>query len=181
MKRLLSIFLTVITVISTMLATNVYANDTKTVAPKTVFSNFYSYKTSIKVEWKKKKNVDGYQIQRATTYDFKKDSKKYTIKGKKKTSKELTKLKQKTDYYIRIRTFVVKNDKRIYSKWSVTYCIDTFPTKPINPKGDIRNHLTHKIKPLAPDENNVYFVFEGYVDNQGGIYNRNGKLINEDW
>lgn len=181
MKKLLSIFLTLIVFASTMFATCVYAKDSKTTPPKTELNNFYSYKTSIKVEWKKKKNVDGYQIQRATTYDFKKDSKKYTVKGNKKTSKELTKLKQKTDYYIRIRTFIVKNDKRIYSKWSAAYCIDTFPTKPINPKGDIRNHLKRKLFIWYPDENNVCEVFEGYFDNQGGIYNRNGKLINEEW
>lgn len=76
----------------------------------------------IVVTWKAKSGVSGYQIQCALKKNFKKGVKTYTIKGKKKTSKTIKKLKAKKKYFVRVRSFtktkVNGKTKKIYSKWS---------------------------------------------------------------
>lgn len=74
-------------------------------------------KKSLKVSWKKVKNVNGYEIQYSTSSKFKK-AKKITIKKAKTTSKVIKKLKVKKKYYVRIRTYIVVNGAKKYSNWS---------------------------------------------------------------
>lgn len=74
-------------------------------------------KKSLKVTWKKIKNVNGYQIQYSTSSKFKK-GKKITIKKAKTTSTTIKKLKAKRKYYVRIRTYITVNGKKKYSNWS---------------------------------------------------------------
>lgn len=74
---------------------------------------------SLKVIWKKKTGVNGYQLQYSTSKKFKK-AKKITIKKAKVTSKTIKKLKSKKKYYVRIRTYITVNGKKYYSKWSKT-------------------------------------------------------------
>jgi len=75
----------------------------------------------LSLKWKKQKNVDGYQIQYSVKNDFRK-GKTIKIKNNKTTSKNISKLKTKKKYYIRIRTFkkVKENGKTktLYSVWS---------------------------------------------------------------
>jgi hypothetical protein len=80
-------------------------------------------KKQIKVTWKKKTGVNGYQIQVSTSSKFKKSvTKSYTIKSEKTTSKLIKSLKSKKKYYVRIRTYktATVNGKKItkYSAWS---------------------------------------------------------------
>lgn len=74
-------------------------------------------KKSLKVFWKKVKNVSGYQIQYSTSSKFKK-AKKITVKKAKTTSRTIKKLKAKKKYYVRIRTYIIVNGKKKYSSWS---------------------------------------------------------------
>lgn len=83
----------------------------------TNIKNLKSKKKAIKVSWKKKVKINGYQIQYSTSPKFKK-AKMITIKKAKATSKIIKKLKNKKKYYVRIRTYIIVNDKKYYSKWS---------------------------------------------------------------
>lgn len=79
-------------------------------------------KEQIKLTWKKKRGITGYQIQVSGSSKFKaKGTKKYTIKKAATTSRTIKKLKSNKKYYVRIRTYVTKeiNGKKItkYSKW----------------------------------------------------------------
>lgn len=74
------------------------------------------------VKWKKlKSGISGYEIQCSQKKNFKSAVKKKTV-GKTKTSVNISKLKSKKKYYVRIRTYkVVKvngKSKKIYSRWS---------------------------------------------------------------
>lgn len=74
-------------------------------------------KKALKIRWKKVANVNGYQIKYSTNRKMKR-AKKITIKKAKKTSKLIKKLKSKKKYFVRIRSFILDNGKRKYSKWS---------------------------------------------------------------
>ena len=74
-------------------------------------------KKALKVTWKKKAGVNGYQLQYSTSKKFKK-AKTITIKKAKTTTKNIKKLKAKKKYYVRIRTYITVNGKKYYSKWS---------------------------------------------------------------
>ena len=81
-------------------------------------------KKAITVKWKKQgakmstSRITGYQIQLATDSKFTKNRKTVTVKGYKKVSKKVTKLKAKKKYYIRIRTYKTVSGKNYYSGWS---------------------------------------------------------------
>lgn len=85
-------------------------------------------KKQIKVTWKKRSNVTGYQIQVSTSSKFKASkTKTYKVKGANVTKKTIKKsLKSKKKYYVRIRTYKTtktRTDKCVtlktrYSAWS---------------------------------------------------------------
>lgn len=81
-------------------------------------------KKQIRVTWKKKSGVTGYQIQVSTSSKFKKSATKaYTVKGAKTTAKTIKKsLKSKKKYYVRVRTYkkVKISGKNVtkYSSWT---------------------------------------------------------------
>ena len=68
-------------------------------------------KKKITVKWKKDKKVSGYEIQYATNKAFTKNLKKVTVKGAKKTSKTIKKLKKGKSYKFLI--IAEKGDKTI--------------------------------------------------------------------
>lgn len=78
-------------------------------------------KKALKVVWKKKKNISGYQISYAYNKKFR-GAKKVVVKKAAVTSKTIKKLKRKKLCFVRIRTY--KNVKsgnkttKMYSKWS---------------------------------------------------------------
>lgn len=86
---------------------------------------------AVKVVWKKqsakmaKSRISGYQIQLATNSKFTKNKKTVTIKGYKKTSRKITKLKGGKKYYVKIRTYKIVGGKKYYSPWSKTKTVRT--------------------------------------------------------
>ena len=76
-------------------------------------------KKSIKVTWKKAKaDTTGYQIAYSTNKNFK-NVKYVKVKGIKKTSTTIKKLKAGKKYYVKIRAYKTKGGKPYYSAWSV--------------------------------------------------------------
>ena len=81
-------------------------------------------KKAITVKWKRqskkmsKSRITGYQIQLATDESFTQNKKAVNVKGYKKVSKKVTKLKGGKKYYIKIRTYKTVKGTRCYSKWS---------------------------------------------------------------
>lgn len=74
----------------------------------------------IKLTLKKVKKVKGYQVQYSISKKFKKGKKKTKkiTKKKRKITINLKKLKKRKKYYVRVRTYIVVNNKKIYSKWT---------------------------------------------------------------
>lgn len=87
---------------------------------KTSVSKVESKAKSIKVTWKEKSSVKGYQVQYSTSSKFKKSATKTkTIKNKKTKSVTIKNLKGcNKKYYVRVRTYKVVNGKKVYSSWS---------------------------------------------------------------
>lgn len=84
-------------------------------------------KKAITVKWKKtaKSQTTGYQVMVATDKNFKKNVKKVYVKGYRKTSYTMKKLKAKTKYYVKVRTYKTVKGKKIYSDWSKVKTIKT--------------------------------------------------------
>ena len=86
---------------------------------------------AITVRWKKQtakvvsSHISGYQIQLATNRKFTKNKRTVSVKGYKKTSKKIKKLKRGRKYYVRIRTYKVLKGKKYYSSWSKIRSIKT--------------------------------------------------------
>lgn len=76
-------------------------------------------KKSLKITWKKVNSVTGYKLQYSLNKNFK-GAKIITIKKASSTSKIIKKLKHKTKYYVRIRTYITSKGKPVYSAWSKT-------------------------------------------------------------
>ena len=76
-----------------------------------------SKKKSLKINWKRQKNIDGYNLQCALSKKFKK-AKNTIIRDASKISIVIKKLKSKKKYYVRIRSYKKINGKNIYSVWS---------------------------------------------------------------
>ncbi len=87
---------------------------------KTALSSVKSKKQGqLTIKWKKGIQNQGYQIQYSTNKKFR-GAETITVKGAKKTSVTLKKLKSKKKYYVRIRTYKGVNGKYWYSPWSKT-------------------------------------------------------------
>lgn len=82
------------------------------------------YKKALKVRWKRqstkmsKYRVTGYEIQLATDPEFTMDVKNVKVKGYKATSKKVKKLKGKTRYYVRVRTYRTISGVDYCSPWT---------------------------------------------------------------
>lgn len=75
------------------------------------------------VKWKNNiSDASGYEIKYSTSNKFtKKTTKTVTVKGKKKNSKTIDKLKSKKNYYVKVRFYIEQGDgERIYGAWSKT-------------------------------------------------------------
>ena len=88
-------------------------------------------KKAITIKWKKqsakmaKSRITGYQIQLAANKKFTKGKKTVNVKGYKKVSKKVKKLKGGKKYYVRIRTYKTVSGKKYYSAWSKTKTVKT--------------------------------------------------------
>ncbi len=89
-----------------------------------VISKPKAAKKTIIVKWKaqktkmKKTRITGYEVQASLKKNFKKLAKKATVKGYRKTSVKLTKLKSNKTYYVRVRTYMKVGKKTYRSAWS---------------------------------------------------------------
>lgn len=81
-------------------------------------------KKSFTLQWKKIKDVKGYQVQYSTNKKFK-SAKKVNIKKSSTTKLTVKKLKAKKKYYVRMRSYKVVNGKKIYSSWTKTKTVKT--------------------------------------------------------
>lgn len=150
MKRSIFIVITtIILLISITFPTNVFAAPIST----TTITSVKAENKTIKVKWKKRANITGYQIQVATDKKFKKNAKTVVVKKQKTTTATIKKLKSKKKYYVRIHTYKNSNNKKIYSPWSKvksTKTPKTIKCKEDNIKKEIENHCTnnnnHSIK-----------------------------------
>jgi hypothetical protein len=88
-------------------------------------------KKAITVKWKKqtakmpKSRITGYQIQLATDSKFTRDVKTVNVKGYKKVSRKVKKLKSKTQYYVKVRTYMTTGGATYYSGWSNVKTVKT--------------------------------------------------------
>ncbi len=101
-----------------------------TIKPKaTTLSSVTAKSKGFTVKWKKQSTqTTGYQIQYSTLSKFK-SAKTITVSKNKTTSKTISKLKAKKNYYVRIRIYKTvkingKNTK-IYSSWSKAKSVTT--------------------------------------------------------
>lgn len=74
-------------------------------------------KKKIKISWAKNNKVSGYQIYISLNSKFK-NQKHVNITKKSKTSKIISGLKKKKRYYIRMRSYITVNKKKVFSKYS---------------------------------------------------------------
>lgn len=113
MKRILSLLLSVVMLVSAMSLVD-FSAFAASKLPATSITSLSAKDNGFKIKWKKKSNITGYQIQYSTNSKFKKGNKSIKIKNAKTGSKKITKLKSNKKYYVRIRTYKGKK----YSKWS---------------------------------------------------------------
>lgn len=85
----------------------------KTVVKKAVSKK----KGTILIKWKKVK-ADGYQIMLAGNKKMTKGKKVYTLKGKKKVSRTVKKLKSGKKYYVKVRAYNGSGNNIAYGSWS---------------------------------------------------------------
>lgn len=119
MKRILSLLLSVVMLVSAMSLVDFSAFAAS--MPTTTITSVKAQSKAFTVKWKKKSGITGYQIQYSTNSKFKKGNKSIKIKSAKTVSKKITKLKVAKKYYVRIRTYKGKK----YSKWSKVKSIKT--------------------------------------------------------
>lgn len=113
MKRILSLLLSVVMLVSAMSLVD-FSAFAASKLPATSITSLSAKDNGFKIKWKKKSGITGYQIQYSTNSKFKKGNKSIKIKNAKTGSKKITKLKSNKKYYVRIRTYKGKK----YSKWS---------------------------------------------------------------
>ena len=120
MKRILSLLLSVVMLVSAMSLVD-FSAFAASKLPATSITSLSAKDNGFKIKWKKKTGITGYQIQYSTNSKFKKGNKSIKIKSAKTVSKKITKLKVAKKYYVRIRTYKGKK----YSKWSKVKSIKT--------------------------------------------------------
>ncbi len=77
-----------------------------------------------KVSWNKLSAAKGYQIQYSSSSDFK-NAKKITVTGNKTFSKTVKGLKANKKYYVRVRSYKLKNSVKQYGAWSAYKTVTT--------------------------------------------------------
>lgn len=102
--------------------TNPNPNNTQTpsVKPVVVKATTCSAKNSkgkLKITWKKKSGINGYQLQYSTNKKFKK-AKTKTIKSVSTKTKTYKAIKKGKRHFVRVRTYKIVNGRKYYSSWS---------------------------------------------------------------
>ena len=119
------------TITTTQAATSYYAKSSATYTLKIVpdapkIKTIKAGKGSLKVRWRKlsAKQSSGYEVRCATTKSMKKAVKK-TVKGAKKSSLKVSKLKKGKKYYVQVRAYKKVGGKTYYSSWSKAKTVKT--------------------------------------------------------
>lgn len=132
MKRILSLLLSVVMLVSAMSLVD-FSAFAASKLPATSITSLSAKDNGFKIKWKKKTGITGYQIQYSTNSKFnKKNSKTIKIKQAKKISKKITGLKSSKKYYVRVRTYKVVKKKISYSSWSKKKCVTIKSAEPIS-------------------------------------------------
>ena len=71
----------------------------------------------LSIKWKKVSGASGYELQYATNKKFKSGLVKKTL-SKTKTSATYKKMKKGKTYYVRMRSYITYNGKKVYSNYS---------------------------------------------------------------
>ncbi len=100
---------------------------TVTIKPKApTLKSVTAAKKGFTVKWSKvSKEATGYEIMYATNSKFTKGKKTVKATSYKTISKKVTKLKAKTKYYVKVRTYKTVNGVKYYSSWSKTKSVTT--------------------------------------------------------
>lgn len=77
-------------------------------------------KKTMNLEWKKVKGATGYQVQYTKDKNFKKNVTTKKIKKNSTTTTKISKLSAGKKYYVRVRSYVIVNEKTYYSGWTTT-------------------------------------------------------------
>ena len=92
---------------------------------QTSITKLESKSKGFKVTWKKKKGIKGYQIAYSTNKKFS-NMKTVTISKPSIKNKTISNLKGcNKKYYVKIRTYIYKSGKKIYSSWSKVKTVTT--------------------------------------------------------
>lgn len=95
------------------------------IVPKgTTFTKVTGGEQQITLNWKRQKNITGYQIEYSLKKDFS-GSKTVKIKKAKTLTTTIKKLQGNKTYYVRIRTYTTVKKKAYYSAWSKTKTVKT--------------------------------------------------------
>ena len=94
------------------------------IIPRTTSVTVSKGKKRFIARWKLRiPQTSGYQLQYSTNRSFKSFYKNITISNNFTLSKNVTNLKSKTTYYVRIRTYKLVGSKKYYSNWSKTVTV----------------------------------------------------------
>lgn len=180
MKRILSLLLSVVMLVSAMSLVD-FSAFAASKLPATSITSLSAKDNGFKIKWKKKSGITGYQIQYSTNSKFKKGNKTIKIKKAKTVSKKITGLKPSKKYYVRIRTYKIVNKKTYYSSWSKKKNIIIKPNK----ENHCTNNNNHSIKCgnmekwfSSRDEIDKYWV---EIDNYYFKQYQTGKITYEEY
>ncbi len=102
------------------------AKPVKVTTKSTSITKLTKGKKSFTVKWKaQKKYATGYQAQWSTDKKFKKGVKSKFVKGAKKTSLKVAKLKGGKKYYVKVRAYKQMGKTKYYSSWSKVKTVKT--------------------------------------------------------
>ena len=77
------------------------------------------------VSWTKKTGMNGYQISYSTKKSFSSSTTKNKYASASSSYKKISGLSQRKTYYVRIRTYTLKNGKKVFSGWSSVKSVKT--------------------------------------------------------
>lgn len=111
---------------SSLLTVNAASANTVT----TNITKIESKAKGFKVTFEKKSKIKGYQIQYSTSSKFDKSKVTHTITNAKTNTVTVNKLKGcNVVYYVRVRTYKISNDKKVFSSWSKAKKVTTLAHK----------------------------------------------------
>ena len=104
--------------------------DSRIIPKGTTISKVAAASKGFTVTWKKPtgnylKHTTGYEVQYALDSKFKKSAKTVAITKSATVSKKVTKLKAKTKYFVRVRTYRTIDGKKVYGPWSAVKNVKT--------------------------------------------------------